>query len=137
MTAQATELANLDRTREAHIAALNAGDTHGWVACFAADAVQMPPNGPPNVGAESIRAWSGAFLAAFGVEFSLFPDEVNLTSAEWAFERGTYKISLAPRAGGAPINDVGKYITIYRRQAGDTWVMARDIWNSNSPLPAS
>jgi ketosteroid isomerase-like protein len=121
MTAQATELANLDKTRQAHIAALNAGDADGWAACFAADAVQMPPNDPPNVGAESIQAWSGAFLAAFHAEFSLFPDEV--------------KITLAPRTGGSPISDAGKYITIYHRQADGTWVMARDIWNSSNPLP--
>lgn len=135
MTAQATELANLDKTRQAHIAALNAGDADGWAACFAADAVQMPPNDPPNVGAESIQAWSGAFLAAFHAEFSLFPDEVNLTGANWAFEHGTYTITLAPRTGGSPISDAGKYITIYHRQADGTWVMARDIWNSSNPLP--
>ena len=69
MTGHATELANLDKTRQAHIAALNAGDALRWAACFASDAVQMPPNDPPNAGAESIRAWSGAFLAAFAVKF--------------------------------------------------------------------
>jgi len=135
MTGHATELANLDKTRRAHIAALNAGDAHRWAACFAADAVQMPPNDPPNAGAESIRAWSGAFLAAFTVKFSLRPAEVTLTGADWAFERGTYTITLMPAAGGAPVHDAGKYITIYQRHADDTWVMARDIWNSNNPLP--
>ena len=137
MDVQATELERLDRTREAHVAALNAGDLDAWVACFAADAVQMPPNSTPNVGAESIRAWSGGMLAAFGAEFSLAPDEVELTGADWAFERGTYTIVLAPKAGGDPIRDVGKYITIYRRQPDGAWVMARDIWNSNNPPPGS
>ena len=65
------------------------------------------------------------------------PDEVNLTGANWAFERGTYKITLAPRTSGPPISDAGKYITIYHRQADGTWVMARDIWNSSNPLPGS
>ena len=135
MTGHATELANLDKTRQAHIAALNAGDADRWAACFAADAVQMPPNDPPNAGAESIRAWSGAFLAAFAVKFSLRLDEVTLTGADWAFERGTYAITLMPATGGAPVRDAGKYITIYQRHADDTWVIARDIWNSNNPPP--
>src|SRR6516162_7083256 len=117
MTGHATELANLDKTRRAHIAALNAGDAQRWAACFAADAVQMPPNDPPNVGTESIQAWSGAFLAAFAVDFSLRPDEVTLTGADWAFERGTYTITLMPATGGAPVHDAGKYITIYQRHA--------------------
>jgi len=111
MTAHATELADLDKTRQAHIAALNAGDAHRWAACFAADAVQMPPNDPPNASPESIRAWSNAFLAAFAVKFSLRPDEVTLTGADWAFERGTYTITLMPAPGGAPVHDVGKYIS--------------------------
>jgi uncharacterized protein (TIGR02246 family) len=134
---QTTELEGIDRTREAHIAALNAGEADAWVACFAADAVQMPPNSPPNVGTDSIRVWSGGLLAAFRPEFSLLPDEVRLAGADWAFERGTYTITLTPKAGGEPIRDVGKYITIYQRQADEAWVMAHDIWNSNTPPPGS
>jgi uncharacterized protein (TIGR02246 family) len=134
---QTTELEGIERTRETHIAALNAGEADAWVACFAADAVQMPPNSPPNVGADSIRAWSGGLLAAFRPEFSLLPDEVQLADADWAFERGTYTITLTPKAGGEPIRDVGKYITIYQRRADEAWVMARDIWNSNNPPPGS
>ena len=137
MNEQTTELEGIDRTREAHIAALNDGEADAWVACFAADAVQMPPNSPPNVGADSIRAWSAGLLAAFRPEFSLLPDEVQLAGADWAFERGTYTIALTPKAGGEPIRDVGKYITIYQRQADEPWVMARDIWNSNNPPPGS
>jgi uncharacterized protein (TIGR02246 family) len=137
MYVQATELEGIDRTREAHVAALNAGEADAWVACFAADAVQMPPNPPANVGADSIRAWSGGLLAAFRPEFSLLPDEVQLADADWAFERGTYTITLTPKAGGEPIRDVGKYITIYQRRADEAWVMARDIWNSNNPPPGS
>ena len=43
--------------------------------CSTANAVQMPPNAPANVGAENIRGWSGGMLAAFGVEFALSPEE--------------------------------------------------------------
>ena len=69
------------------------------------------------------------------MKFSLHPDEVTLTGADWAFERGTYTITLTPATGGAPVHDAGKYITTCERQADDTWVIARDIWNSNNPPP--
>ena len=105
------------------------------MACFTADAVQMPPNAPANVGAENIRGWSAGMLAAFSAEFALSPEEVQPAGAEWAFERGTYTITLTPKTGGDPIRDVGKYITLYQRQADGTWRMARDIWNSNNPPP--
>ena len=135
MTPRAPQLDDLDRTRDAHIAALNTDDPDAWVACFAPDAAQMPPNEPPNIGADNIRAWSRGMLAAFRAEFSLDIDEVELASNDWAFERGTYTIALTPKAGGSPIRDTGKYITLYRRQADDSWLIARDIWNSNFGRP--
>jgi uncharacterized protein (TIGR02246 family) len=122
----------INNVRAAHIAALNDGDVDAWVAAFTGDGVQMPPNAPANLGMESIRAWSQAFLAPFRVEFTLVVDEVQV-AGDWAFERGTYTITLTPKAGGEPMQDIGKYITIYGRQPSGAWGMARDIWNSNNP----
>jgi uncharacterized protein (TIGR02246 family) len=122
----------INHVRTTHIAALNDGDVNAWVAAFANDGVQMPPNAPANLGRESIRAWSQAFLAPFRVEFTLAVDEVQV-AGDWAFERGTYTITLTPKASGEPMQDSGKYLTIYQRQPGGTWGMARDIWNSNNP----
>jgi len=42
---------------------------------------------------------------------------------------------LHPKVGGPPMQDSGKYITVYQRKPGDTWRIARDIWNSSNPLP--
>jgi uncharacterized protein (TIGR02246 family) len=122
----------INNVRAAHIAALNEGDVDAWVAAFTEDGVQMPPNAPANLGRESIRAWSQAFLAPFRVEFTLAVDEVQV-AGDWAFERGTYTITLTPKAGGEPMQDIGKYLTVYQRQPSGVWGMARDIWNSNNP----
>lgn len=135
MTVRAPEIEDLDRTRDAHIAALNTNDPDAWVACFAPDAVQMPPNEPPNVGTQNIRAWARGMLGAFRAEFALDVDEVDLAGDDWAFERGTYTIALTPKAGGDPIRDSGKYVTIYKLQTDHSWLMTQDIWNTNKPLP--
>jgi uncharacterized protein (TIGR02246 family) len=135
MSVGATEAQAIDRTREAHVAAVNNGDVDAWVAGFASDGVQMPPNAPANIGRDNIQGWSAAFLGAFRAEFSLAPEEVQIAGADWAFERGTYKITLTPKAGGEPVGDAGKYMTVYQRQPDDSWAMARDIWNSSNPLP--
>jgi uncharacterized protein (TIGR02246 family) len=129
-----TDLEAIDRVRDAHVAALNTGDAEAWVAQFTDDGVQMPPNAPANVGRTMIGSWSQAFLAQFRLQFALAVDEVRVLG-EWAFERGGYTISLHPKAGGPPMQDSGKYITVYQRKPGDTWRMARDIWNSSSPPP--
>ena len=133
MTAVANQLEAIDRTRDEHVAALNANDADAWVRCFTADGVQMPPNDAVNIGVENIRAWSKGMLSAFRVEFSLDAEEVELAGERWAFERGGYTIALSPAAGGAPLRDSGKYVTIYERQADGSWLMARDIWNSDQP----
>ena len=132
-TGSDTELKAIDHVRAAHVAALNAGDGLAWAAQFTDDAVQMPPNAPENVGRSNITSWSQGFLEQFRVHFALTVNEVRV-SGEWAFERGYYTIGLTSKAGGAQMQDVGKYITVYQRR-GDTWRMARDIWNSNN-LPS-
>jgi len=128
------DLPTIDRLREAHTAALNQGSADAWAGVFSEDAVQMPPNAPPNVGRATIRAWGQAFLAPVRLEFALEVAEVQV-AGDWAFERGTYRIRVSPKAGGGPFEDVGKYITIYQRQADGAWLTARDIWNSSNPPP--
>ena len=130
-----TDLKAIERVRDAHVAALNAGDAQAWAAQFTAEAVQMPPNAPANVGRPKITCWSKAFLDQFRVQFALAVDEVRVLG-EWAIESGGYTISLSDKAGGPPMQDIGKYITIYQRTPGKSWQMARDIWNSSNPLPA-
>jgi uncharacterized protein (TIGR02246 family) len=120
----------IESVRVAHVAAVNGGDAEGWVGAFAEDGVQMPPNAPANVGRVAIRPWVEGFLGAFRCEFALGVQEVRVTG-DWAFERGGYRILLRSKAGGSPIEDTGKYITIYQRQPAGAWKMARDIWNSD------
>ena len=68
----------------------------------------------------------------FGLELALSVEEVRVLG-EWAFEQGTYTIGLNPKSGGPPMQDAGKYITVYQRKSGERWRMARDIWNSSNP----
>ena len=133
-TGSEVDLKAIDGVRDAHVAAVNAGDARAWVAQFTDDGVQMPPNTPANVGRSRIESWSKEFMDLFRLEFTLSVDEVRVLD-EWAFERRTYTIGLNPKSGGPPMQDAGKYITIYQRKSGDGWRMARDIWNSSNPPP--
>ena len=133
-TGSKPELEAIDRVRESHVSALNAGDAKGWADQFTDDAVQMPPHFPTNAGIQAIRGWSGGFLSLFNCKFGLAVDEVRV-AGDWAFERGSYNITLSPKTGGPAMNDAGKYLTIYQRQSDGTWKMARDIWNSDVPMP--
>jgi len=126
------DLKAIDRTRDAHIAALIAGDAEECAALFTSDGVQMPPNVPANEGRTMIRSGAQALVDQYSSQFALTVDEVRVTG-DWAFESGGYTIIMHPNAGGTPTRDVGKYIMIYQRQPGNTWLIAYDIWNSNGP----
>jgi uncharacterized protein (TIGR02246 family) len=135
MTARAAELEDLDRTRDAHVAAINTNDADAWVACVAPDAVQMPPNDPLNIGTDDIRAWSSGVLAGFRAEFSLDVDEVELAGDDWAFRAWDVHDCPHPEGRRNAHPRHRKYLTIYQRQTDHSWLMARDIWNSDNPLP--
>ena len=55
---------------------------------------------------------------------------------DMAYDRGTYSMAVTP-AGAAPIEDHGKYLTIWRKQADGSWKVARAIFNSDLPLPTT
>ena len=98
--------------------------------------IQMPPNFGTNAGKAAIQGWNKGFLGLFSCQLKLSVDEVQVV-ADWAFERGRYDITLAPKSGGASVDDHGKYITVYQRQPDGGWKIARDIWNSDRPLPGA
>jgi uncharacterized protein (TIGR02246 family) len=130
-----TYLKAIDKVRDAHVAALNAGDARAWAAQFTAEAVQMPPNAPANVGRPKIASWSQAFLDQFRVQFALAVDEIRVLG-EWAIESGRYTINLSAKGGRPPDARHRQVHNDLPANTGEQWQMARDIWNSSNPPPA-
>jgi uncharacterized protein (TIGR02246 family) len=126
------EMEAINRLQKQVDAAIIAGDTEGYLALVADDAVLMPPNAPPVIGKDAIRSWNQAMSKRFRFQaYTPIDDEVVL-AGEWAFRRATANWTLTPIAGGEPIHDSGKFIIIYERQPDGSWRVARDIWNSNT-----
>jgi ketosteroid isomerase-like protein len=67
--------------------------------------------------------------------FTLNPVEIEGVG-KLAYQRGTYQMTML-LPGGVTASDSGKYVEIRRRQADGTWLITRDIWNSDIPLPAA
>jgi uncharacterized protein (TIGR02246 family) len=113
-----------------YAASLNAGDIDRWMALWTEEGVQLPPDEPPVVGKEKIRARNGAVLQMFAFDIGITNQEVS-TAGDWAYSRGSYRATLTPRQGGTAIPVDGKYMTILNRQPGGAWKIHRDIFNSN------
>jgi ketosteroid isomerase-like protein len=46
-------------------------------------------------------------------------------------ERARYEATITPRAGGAALQETGKHIVVYRRQADGSWKVLWEIWNQD------
>jgi len=111
---------------------LNARDFKGLAALYAEDAIVLPSNQAAVQGRAAIQAALEAFPPISNSQFQVLEIE---GLGDLAYSRGTYSMTVTP-AGAAPIEDRGKYIEIWRKQADGSWKILRDIWNSDLPLPA-
>jgi ketosteroid isomerase-like protein len=114
------------------------GDVDAAAGMFAEDAWQMPPNNPPLVGRDAIRAfWKQAF--GWGKwQFSFRTEDVR-TSGRLAVERGKYVLSFTAAAGAPPgmtsFTDHGNYVTYWREEPDGEW---RAVWDAPvSEVPAN
>ena len=96
------------------------------------DAVIMYAGEPAAIGKEAIRARQQAFRDQATFEETRSVDEV-VVSGDWAFVRWTGTGTVTPKDGGEPSEFNRKGITIFQRQADNSWKIARVIWNSNQP----
>jgi len=110
------------------------GDAAALASTYTSDAVVMLSNAPSWDGAEAIRQGFSAFLTNISVpNFKLTTTDI-LIDAGHAIERGTYEMTMHPKAAGAAdVTDKGKYITVWERQPDGSWKISRDMSNSDGP----
>ena len=80
-------------------AEVNAGNVDGFMAFYADDTVQMPPNNPIVIGKDSLRSGAEKFFAANINEIRSTVEDIRV-SGDWAFMRLTYTASSTPKDDG-------------------------------------
>jgi uncharacterized protein (TIGR02246 family) len=111
-----------------------AGDAAALTEQFADGAIRLPPNGPIQVGQEAIHSALRAYFDQYSAEAVDVVEDVRVVG-DLAFARGTYVDKSTPKVPGAAIvHDKGKWLTAYRRQAGGSWKVVVDIWNTDLPV---
>jgi len=109
-------------------------DADGWMALWDEEGVQLPPNCLMRVGKSAILAanYDAIKNQSYLKTMNIQTEEVILFSSEgYALARGVYNSTRTPRAGGQPIYIDGKFMTIFHRQPDGSWLIYRDIFNSN------
>jgi len=115
--------------------AAHAKDAGALVAAFyAPDAVLMPPNRPIVKGRVQIRAFLQGLMDGGLSSIALKTTKIE-SVRDLAYGRGTYTLVITP-PGGAPAQDTGKYVVVYRRKGrAGAWRAVADIFNSDQAAP--
>jgi len=125
-------------------AALKKAD-QDWLKVFAAkdlvsvdhcleDGSVMAPNFPAANGKAQIKQLFTGFFAIPGFKIKWTPNKVSI-SGDMGVTSGVYEMSVTG-SDGKPQNDTGKYVTVWKKDAKDTWKVWLDIFNSDLPTPS-
>src|SRR5438128_3862053 len=117
-------------------AAAGAKDVDKTVSYYSDDAIVLPPNASAATTKEAIRSAWKEMLTSPGAAVSWKATKIEVAkSGDLACLSGTYEETTID-ASGKPVNDRGKYVEIFKKQADGTWKVVTDIWNSDLPATA-
>jgi ketosteroid isomerase-like protein len=118
----------IDSTNAQLVRWYSAGFADSVASAFALDARQMPPNSPPSIGRDSIRAYWARALPLGKWTFDLETDEV-IVADSIAAERGHYHLTFAAgKRGPIPsFEDRGNYVVLWRLEPDAKW---RIVWDA-------
>ena len=124
------EVAAVERSADAYVAAMNASDWKLVAQSFAEDAVRIPPHEEPHHGRDAIEAWLGGIEEL--ISYELTRDAIEGADG-FAYVRGRYAITLRPAGAPGPISDEGDFLEIWRREPDGVWRVAQAMWNTRLP----
>ena len=99
------------------------------------DAILMPPNHSPVEGKQAIEKYLaeiGSQLQASNFQLSIL--EVDVQGGT-TIVRGIYSANFTIPGVDAPMEDRGKTLQVWKKQADGSWKIHRDIWNSTCRFP--
>ena len=109
------------------VEAYNAGDAERVASYYADDLVKLRAGAPAEAKVDTVRRVKDV-LARFQGHLEVHNDEITV-SGDMAVTRGRLRITLTPRAGGAAQTIEGRYLEVWRKDAG-RWRVIRTMDNA-------
>ena len=107
-----------------------------FYGAFLEDAVVLAPNEPMAAGIEAIRKMGDNMFAMPGFSPKWTTGTVVVASSgDIAYSISASEFTMNDATGVAMV-DIGKGLTIWKKQADGSWKVAVDMFNSDTPLPA-
>jgi len=108
------------------IKAYNAGDLAKVLEYYADDIIKVRQGAPPETKSETAPRVAAVF-AKFHSRVDVVTDEIR-TSGDLAYTRGSFRVTLTPKAGGESQIIERRYLEIWRKEHG-RWLVARTMDN--------
>jgi ketosteroid isomerase-like protein len=108
------------------------GNTEKNLSLYTSDAISMPSYEPMHEGIAAIRKASEAMMKS-GMKITSFePTTLKvMTNGSLITEIGTYKISMSMTGMDKPMDDHGKYLTIWEKQKDGSLKIKLETWNTD------
>ena len=129
---RAADTAALRELHDQLTRAQNAGNASAFEELFASDVLVFPPDGSVIAGRQALIIFNREFFNRSRTIFDNKSREM-VVSGDWGFDRGTYRYTETPRAGGPTVVTEGNYLWLAQREPDGVWRYARIIWNTREP----
>src|SRR5262245_31306847 len=118
------------------LAAVKDGDLSVLLRDLEDGVIFMPPAEMTIHGKKGVEDWWRDYFEFFTVTDLETTERVLDVVGDCAVERIAFSLRLIPKAGGTPIYDDGRFLTVWRRQRDGSWKIWQRIWNSLKPIGA-
>jgi ketosteroid isomerase-like protein len=110
-------------------------DIVAFLTLWAENAIIMPDDAPLARGDAIHSTWEHLLsLPGFGLEWQANSAEVA-EAADMGYTIGTYELTV--EIDGASVVTVGKYVTLWKKQADGSWKVVVDCFNADGPPSAA
>ena len=106
--------------------AYNRGDIDAMLACYGDDLLKLRQGAPPETKPEVAGRVAEVF-DTFHTRVDVSNDEI-LVAGEMAFSRGSFCVTLTPKAGGDTQTIDRRYLELWRKENG-RWLVVRTMDN--------
>jgi ketosteroid isomerase-like protein len=106
-------------------------DLDEFLTSLADDAIFMPDDAPMARG-DSIRTTWEQLISMPGFDLEWRATSAQVAEAgDFGYTIGTYELTV--EQDGAPMVTVGKYVTLWKKQADGSWKVVVDCFNADGP----
>ena len=127
-----SNILEIKKVNQKYLEFYNSGNYEGVASLHTEDAVVMPPNVPARIGKDQIMLAIKEEVDMGFTDLKFIENDIKIFGT-LAYDEGSYSLNVKSEKGEVIDNDSGKYLVVWEKQNDGSWLMKKDIWNSDLP----